>query len=88
MTINLIKDVVAEAGEEEEAAEEEEAQVVADEDIHSAHVMHPSTVGHMGLAVTPAGFVTILVKDIATKPPSKINLMVPQIVVNDNLGTD
>ena len=87
MIIYLTKDVVAVAEEEEEAAEEDEVQVVADEDNHDVHVTHQNTVGHMELAVTPAGFATILVMDIATKPPSITNSMVPQIIVNDNLGT-
>ena len=84
MAINPTKD---EAEEEEEATEEIEEQAVADVDNHIVNVTHPSIDGHMVLAVTLVDFLTILVTDTATKPPSKINLMDPQTIVNDNLGT-
>ena len=77
---------MAEADEEEEAAEEDAVQVVEDEDNHNAHATHPSTVGHMELAVTPAGSVTIRVMAIATKPHLKTNLTDPQTIVNETLG--
>ena len=73
--------------EEEEAVEEEEALDVADADNLSVNVIRQNTAGRMELAVTPAGFATILAMDIATKQPSITNSKVPQTIVNDNLGT-
>ena len=86
MIIYLTKDVVAVAEEEEEAVEEEEAPVVADADNLSVNVTRQNTAGRMELAVTPAGFATILAMDIATKQPSKTNSKVLQTIVNESLG--
>ena len=87
MIINRTKDVVAVAEEEEEAVEEKEEPVVADVDNLSVNVTRQNTAGRMELAVTQAGFATILAMDIATKQPSITNSKVPQTIVNDNLGT-